>query len=382
MKRILLLLLSFLGIASFQFVEAQYYSLYVGEQLFLETPDPPYDGWIEFANWSRDSHVAFKEDNDWGAIVYPTHYFEGTETVTCTYAYGYYIGNYKRAGYTSKTYYIKCNAIPFSLDVTELELKVGKTHKLTVSYPSSYTKWTLNLKYNWESSNEDVATVSNDGRVSSVKPGNCIITLDPIAGPEVYCKVSVVTDPPKDIKVTPESLSLVEGNTGVFSYELYPKDSYTKVEWSSSSDEVAKVNSRGVVSAISGGEAIITATTENGLKASGRVEVIPLPKQVTLQDIPLLSTGYSMALKPILTPSNAAQVDYSWKSSDETIAIVDQSGRVFGKKKGKATITITTSNKLSASCEVVVGEAKEGLDNRSVMERIKYIRSLKAKTIK
>ena len=120
----------------------------------------------------------------------------------------------------------------------------------------------------------------------------------------------------------------------MFSYELYPKDSYTKVEWSSSSDEVAKVNSRGVVSAISGGEAIITATTENGLKASGRVEVIPLPKQVTLQDIPLLSTGYSMALKPILTPSNAAQVDYSWKSSDETIAIVDQSGRVFGKKKG------------------------------------------------
>ena len=85
------LFLTLVGLCIPYTVRAQY-SLYVGESKFISTPDAPYNGWIENANWTRDEHISITDQSAAGAIICPSHYFEGTETVTCTYTYGYYAG--------------------------------------------------------------------------------------------------------------------------------------------------------------------------------------------------------------------------------------------------------------------------------------------------
>ena len=123
------LALMLMGLAVPNSVKAQY-SLYVGEQVFIPTPDAPYNGWIETAFFNRDSHIAIVEQDEAGAIIYPSHYFEGTETITCVYTFGYYVGTTLRAGNSQKTFYITCKKVTGRLSEEQLNMTIGQKKKL------------------------------------------------------------------------------------------------------------------------------------------------------------------------------------------------------------------------------------------------------------
>lgn len=57
-----------------------------------------------------------------------------------------------------------------------------------------------------------------------------------------------------------------------------------------------------------------------------------------------LNTGASEALIATVSPDNATNKAVSWKSSDTTVATVDDNGKVTALKKGTATITVTTDD--------------------------------------
>ena len=63
--------------------------------------------------------------------------------------------------------------------------------------------------------------------------------------------------------------------------------------------------------------------------------------------------GKTTKLTATITPSDAEDKTVTWSSSDETVATV-KDGTVTGKGLGTATITATTSNGLTATCEVTV----------------------------
>ncbi|AZV56066.1 Ig-like domain-containing protein [Clostridium sp. AWRP] len=69
-----------------------------------------------------------------------------------------------------------------------------------------------------------------------------------------------------------------------------------------------------------------------------------------------LQVGKTDTLTATITPDNATNKNVAWKSSDESIATVDQTGKVTAVKEGTATITATTTDgsNLSASCVVTV----------------------------
>lgn len=71
--------------------------------------------------------------------------------------------------------------------------------------------------------------------------------------------------------VTGENCSLIEGNQLRLSCQVEPEGS--KVTWSSDNEKVATVNG-GTVTAISEGDATITVTAENGLKAQVKIQVV------------------------------------------------------------------------------------------------------------
>lgn len=76
------------------------------------------------------------------------------------------------------------------------------------------------------------------------------------------------------------------------------------------------------------------------------------------EDTVTIKKGESLKLKVSFTPSKAKNKKLKWKSSKKSVVKVDSKGVITGKKKGKATITATTtdgSNK-KIKLKVIVGE--------------------------
>lgn len=243
-------------------------------------------------------------------------------------------------------------------------------------YELPYVLWTTSddkiAKVEYSDKAYDAQTVT----ITAYGVGQCTITCDGHAGYNApTCVVNVKADPPTGISVTPDKLTLQEGGKSTLSYKLTPSDAYSKITWSSSNESVAKVSSSGQVTAVKQGTAQITAKTENGLSASCTVTVTPLPTAVSLLRNEKITVGYGNTLTPQLTPSNSSTT-YTWKSSDTSVASVDAAGIIRGIRKGSATITVTTANKLSATCEVEVVDAPNGLDYRNAQVRLKGIQEL------
>ncbi|MDG4589870.1 Ig-like domain-containing protein [Enterococcus faecium] len=74
-----------------------------------------------------------------------------------------------------------------------------------------------------------------------------------------------------------------------------------------------------------------------------------------------LAVGATETLSATVAPADATNKSVQFTSSDETIATVTPvQGKVTAVKAGTATITATTSNGKTATCEVTVTAASEG----------------------
>lgn len=142
----------------------------------------------------------------------------------------------------------------------EVTLGIGETQKLTVTVePSDATDPTYSL----ESSDPSVAAVQNDV-VTAVAPGEAVITATTADGSlKATCKVTVVKHV-EDISVSPTQVKVIVGKTQEITVEFTPSDATNKeVEWVSSKPEGATV-ADGVVTGVTVGEALITATSVDG----------------------------------------------------------------------------------------------------------------------
>ena len=163
------------------------------------------------------------------------------------------------------------------------------------------------------------------------------------------------------ISLDKNEVSLKPTQTVVLTETIQPYDtSNKKVTWSSSDDNIAKVDTNGLVTAIAVGEATITATTTDGtnLSATCKVTVVPtLAETITLDktEISIEATETATLVATVL-PELTTNKSVEWTSSDESVATVDENGVVTAIAVGEATITATTNDgsNLSASCKVTV----------------------------
>ena len=153
-----------------------------------------------------------------------------------------------------------------TMNKTSVELTVGSSFALTVSGAD---------KVAFSSSDEAVATVSANGTVQAVSTGSAVITAS-AADTTATCRVAVTAavDQPTD-PITPDTpstntlfLQSSGGLTGQFSMDpgetasVEVVGSSAPVTWSSSDSQIATVDASGVVTAVSSGKAIITASVE------------------------------------------------------------------------------------------------------------------------
>lgn len=115
------------------------------------------------------------------------------------------------------------------------------------------------------------------------------------------------------------------------------------VEFSSSDEKVVKINEDNELVAVSDGKATITATYD-GMDAKENIRVITPIKSMTFTSTnSTVRVGKDLQMKLKVTPSDAYIDTLQYSSSDEEVALVDNSGIVTGVAPGKVTITVYDS---------------------------------------
>ena len=139
----------------------------------------------------------------------------------------------------------------------------------------------------------------------------------------------------------------------------------TRVVWSSSDPSVATVNSDGVVTGVYAtpgtNSATITATAYDGsgVSASCNVAVTYVPSTsvtITEGDHFRVALNHSSTLHASVSPVNASSFGaVTWSSNNPSVLMVDaHTGEITGIANGTATITATSKDGLTATCEVDV----------------------------
>ncbi len=234
-----------------------------------------------------------------------------------------------------------------TLDKTEAELVEGESITLTATIaPEDATDKTVS----WVSSDEEIAKVDSEGKVSAITPGTADITVTTTDGEKkAVFALTVVAKvvPVESIAIDKETLELVEGDSATLTATVSPDNASDKTyAWTSSNPDVATVAEDGTVTAIAPGNTTITATSNDGGKtASCEVSVakrIIHVESVTLSGETSVTAGDTVTFTYTITPSDATVQDVKWSSSDESVIKVDADGTAVVLKNGVATITVTT----------------------------------------
>ena len=155
------------------------------------------------------------------------------------------------------------------LSETELSLYTGNTAPLTATVqPSDAT----NKAVTWNTSDNTVATVDENGTVTAVGAGEATITVTTEDGRKTATCIVTVTVPVTGVKLNKETLELFTDGSETLTATVEPGNATNKnVTWSSDKPEVATVDN-GKVTAVGAGEATITATA-GGITATCVVHV-------------------------------------------------------------------------------------------------------------
>ena len=339
----------------------------------------------------------------------------------------------------------------FSLANTSSSVTLNEGDVLKINY--EVTPAVLDTAVTWASSDVNVATVSNSGRITAIKHGNATITGS-CMGLTVKINVEVkeifitdfnVSETEKTvytklsntveiINITPnkalaENINVIvenpelaiaeikgkkiiikgvaEGTTKVtLSYEnsnenkkiektidIIVLNSLNKTElnlvigstyklttnlvgdvkWESSNPEIATVNQEGMVSAVGAGTAKIILTVDDK-----KVEcIVSIISSITLnkETIELYMSDEDskiFTLIPTIKPSEAANASITWSSTDESVAIVNDAGKVTAVGKGTTKITAIVGDK-KAECEVIVSLLNGKLPGKFSVSETKQI---------
>lgn len=253
------------------------------------------------------------------------------------------------------------------------------TLKATVS-PSNAT----NKKVTWKSSDTKVLKVDKKGKLTPVKPGKATVTVTTAdGGLKAKCTVKVEREV-KGLSISKSKVTLKAGKTFNLKASVSPKNATNKnITYTTSDKKVATVSSKGVIKAVNGGKATITAKTANGITKKCVVTVLQNVKSVSLDKKTLsLYTGSAAALKATVSPKSATDKSVKWASSKTSVATVSASGKITALKAGKTVISVVTDDGgYIAKCTVTVLQHVTGVKFSEAKKQVVKGKSVTLKPI-
>ena len=146
------------------------------------------------------------------------------------------------------------------------------------------------------------------------------------------------------------------------------------VAWTSSDESVATVDETGTVTAVAAGEANVTASVKDAdIAASTHIKVVVTPTGVVApESIDLVTNGENTKdLDAKLVPADATDVKLAYESSDESVATVDETGKVTAVANGECTITTyVTAKTEDAEASELSAVAVEAADSEETDDSV------------
>jgi len=158
-----------------------------------------------------------------------------------------------------------------SLNTTSVSIINGGTYQIEASIsPSSATN--KNLKYT--SNNANIVSVSDAGLIIGISGGETTITVSTIDGSNISEFIEVIVrEQISNVELDITSASIDVGESVIVNATIIPSNAYIKtLKWESNNESVATVND-GIITGVGPGEAVITATTQDGTSIENKINV-------------------------------------------------------------------------------------------------------------
>ncbi len=339
-------------------VTASEKSVAVGSSMTLGASFAPEDATRKHAIWSSaDERIATVDEN--GTV---TGVKRGNVRIVATATDGSNI----RANISIQ---VTQNAEEIDLDKTELTVDIGRTGMLKATV---LPKDTENKKVIWSSSDDSIATVNNQGRITAVSLGQCEIICQSQTNGEVRTKAVVhVQQPVKSITFGKAPI-VYNGETANLIWTVEPANATNPaVKLTSLNEKILKVSDDGTITGITAGEAYVRADSTDGSNRQAKIKVkvlqhvtgVHMKRKVAYIDPKQTSTAGA-----ILEPAKAVNHNMTWRTADPSVATVEpeknDSSRVkiTGVNRGETIITGTTEDGgFETSLRVKIGNFEKSL---------------------
>jgi trimeric autotransporter adhesin len=238
-----------------------------------------------------------------------------------------------------------------TVNPTSVDGTVGQNIPLTATAMNQSGAAINGTKFTWQSSNPQVASVSDSGLVTIIGSGDASVSAS-AAGLTVGVPAHGHTAAQRvtKVSVTPSTSTINPGNTLQLSAAATDSAGNAigsaKFTWTSSNLSAATVSSSGLVTAVAVGTATVT-TSSNGVSANATITVVA-PSPATVASVTVsptsgsVETGMTLQLSATVKDSAGNVLGgrtVTWSSNNSAVATVSASGLVTGVTSGTATIS-------------------------------------------
>lgn len=234
------------------------------------------------------------------------------------------------------------------LNQTMEELFVGNTRQLLAGPVNEDGRYVPGQSVTWSSSNEAVVSVNQDGVATAVSSGTAVISA--AAGGATGTTEMKVRFPVGQVVVTPAAGTIrregaIQLSAAVTDQGGTPRTNRT-ITWASLSPAVATVSASGLVSGLTDGQAVITATSE-GVSGQATITVFGSPVIATVTVTPaspLRGTGQTQQMTAVARAGSGTIIGdatFTWTSTNPAVATVSPTGLVTVLTAGTTTIQAT-----------------------------------------
>ena len=258
--------------------------------------------------------------------------------------------------------------------VTQIEIVEGETINMIIGeslklhikhYPEHLPAPKIT---EWKSSDVSVAT-AGFGEVQAKKEGETLIIATTANNIKATSRVIVSAIEIVEIKIDKTNCEVLVGGTLQLTPKVSPENASYKNDlvYTSTDENVAKVEKGGKVESISVGECQIKIASPDG-KVTAICNLKVLPNEVSnisLNKSELnIEQGETFKFEVTIEPDIATDKTVTWVSSDESVATISADGALTSIGIGECTITANSSNdKVKAECKVKVSPASvKGLE--------------------
>ena len=242
-----------------------------------------------------------------------------------------------------------------SIDINKTSTTINKGENETLTITINPEDTSEDTTVTWTSSDETVATVDANGKVTAVGAGNTTI-IATVGTFSKTCAVEVKV-PITSVVINSENITMNRGENQTITATVNPNDTTEDktITWSSNKESVATVDANGKIIAVGAGTATITATAGDKTDTIEVTVKVPITTFTVNKDTLSLVKFKTETLVTTINPSDTTEsTDIEWTSNKTTVATVDANGKVTAVGEGTATITGTLENGMSVICTVTV----------------------------